>query len=169
MKKIINNVAIALLLVGSIITLGIWFFAPAPAPSNCVSVYVDYGVLSGTKPTEKCVLATGETNALSIVEKAGYQITGTTKYGTQIVCRVNNLPSAVNPIGIKGHESYVEPCADMPPEFGYWAFLINSKKSSLEPTTGWNWAPKGIVQMYVKPGEKIALVFSDNGKTKFPG
>ena len=73
------------------------------------------------------------------------------------------MPSATEPIGIPDHEDYIEPCSDMPPEFAWWAVLVKKHHGNFE------WAETGIAEVKLNPGESIALVFSPNGDTKFPG
>lgn len=137
--------------------------SPKLVVGDCVNVVVDYSSLATNQNISTCVPVSEETQAIDVLSNAGLSLTGTDKYGLQIVCRVNNLPSTSMQIGIKDHENYIEPCTNMPPEFAYWALLI--KKANGD----WEWAPKGVAQLTLVAGESIGLVFSENGNTKFPG
>jgi hypothetical protein len=130
---------------------------------SCIKLIVDYSSLNPTGNFSQCIQTNGTENALPLVVNAGFDITGTDKYGTQIVCRVNDFPSATGPLGIADHKDYVEPCKDMPPSFAYWALLVKTSGSSK-----WGWAETGISDLKLNPGDAVALVFSENGETKFP-
>ena len=81
------------------------------------------------------------------------------------------LPSASEPIGIKGHEDYIESCKDMPAEFAYWAVLEKRKQALPNPAdlnAKWAWAQVGVAELALKPGDSLAFVFADNGNVKFP-
>lgn len=126
---------------------------------DCVNVIVDFQSLKNSKTTE-CIPVNEETSATSVFNAAGYTFEGTEKYGLQIVCRVNGLPSSTQIIG--NHKDYRETCADMPAEFAYWALLIRT------PEKDWTYAPVGIADLTVKPGEQVALVFSVDEKMVLP-
>jgi hypothetical protein len=150
----------------------LWAWGSASAESKCVNVYVDYGVLKNNSKVTECVPVSQKTNALSVIEDAGLALEGTDKYGSQIVCRVDNLPSPVKPIGIKGHEDYVEYCLDMPAEYAYWAVLIKRAADPLNPVkldSKWGWAQTGVSEVELNPGDSIGLVFADNENVRFPG
>jgi hypothetical protein len=128
---------------------------------NCVTVIVDFQSLKSDK-TQTCIAAGSAMRAMTAFNLAGYSITGTDKYGLDIVCRVNGLPDAKHPIVSKDQDSYVEKCADMPAEFAYWALLIRT------PEKDWTYADKGIGDLEVNPGEQVALVFSVDEKMVLP-
>lgn len=127
---------------------------------DCVKVLIDYS--SYKTNYSGCISELYETNALSVLDSAGINVVGTDKYGSQIVCRVNDFPSATQQLNIKDHSGYVESCKDMPAEFAYWAVLLKS------PNGDWKWAETGIDKVNLINGDSIALVFSVNGNTKFP-
>jgi hypothetical protein len=106
MKKPVIAVLITALLGVGIVSL----YQP---PTNCVSIYVDYGSLDSGSPIEKCVVTSGEANALALLDIARISIEGTQKYGNAVVCRVNGLPDAT-----------VETCEEMPPAEAYWAVFM---------------------------------------------
>ena len=158
-----RSIVLIIALVGGVLTWN------AHSSSSCTQIYIDYGVINDTKVT-KCVDISIETNALNVLKSGGVELEGTAKYGNQIVCRVAGLPD-VEPIGIKGHEQYIELCQTMPPEFAYWAVLVKRHQTFPNPFDvrgKWGWAQTGIDKVVLKPGDSIGLVFSDNGKVRFP-
>ncbi len=159
------------ILVFALIIAGISVWS-AKSSGNCVTVKIDYGVLdSQNKNYEKCLTATGEITALELMKNANMKIDGTEKYGDKVVCRLNNLPKPNQPIGIKGHEDYVESCKDFPAEFAYWAILEKRKPVIPNPAdlnAKWALAQVGVADLMVKPGDSLAFVFTDNGNVKYP-
>jgi ABC-type oligopeptide transport system substrate-binding subunit len=131
------------------------------SPENCVTVIVDFQSLKSEK-TQTCITAGSEIEAMTAFNLAGYSIAGTDKYGLQVVCRINGLPDAKNPIVSKDQKTYVEKCTDMPAEFAYWSLLIRT------PEKDWTYAPVGIADLKVNPGEQVALVFSVDEKLELP-
>ena len=164
-KGLVAGVSLSVLLGGA------WLAGSSAIPkdTSCVTVYVDYGVLSDSAPTTQCIGTEKKINALDVLEKAGVSVEGTGKYGSQVACRVNGLPSATKPIGIEGHEDYTESCAEMPAEFAYWAVLIKRHAPSANPLeVNWGWAQTGIDQVVLEPGDSVGLVFADNENVEFP-
>lgn len=134
---------------------------PVTDSASCVNVVVDFQSLKSEK-TSQCVKVTGKTDAMTVLNAAGYAISGTDKYGLQIICRVNGLPDATHAIKSDKHKGYVEKCADMPAEFAYWALLVRTQKKD------WTFAPVGIADLSLNPREQVALVFSVDGKMELP-
>lgn len=166
-----NKTILALIASLSLVVGGLWFWNSETTPNTeCVTVYVDSGVLGNGEPSTTCVDIEGESaTALDVLRSAGYQIEGTAKYGAQIVCRVNDLPSATEAIGIEGHEDYVESCAEMPAAFAYWAVLVKVATDNKFDVTGeWGWAQTGIDEVELNKGDSIGLVFADNENVRFP-
>lgn len=166
-----NKTILALTASVALIIGGLWFWNSETTPkTDCVNVYVDYGVLDKGEPSTTCVGIDGDkATALDVLRSAGYQLEGTAKYGAQIVCRVNLLPSATTAIGIEGHEDYVETCAEMPAEFAYWAVLVKQESDNeLDVTGKWGWAQTGIDKVVLNRGDSIGLVFADNENVRFP-
>lgn len=159
------------ILVIVLVIAGVSFWSSKSA-GNCVNLTIDYGVLdSQNKNYEKCLPASGDVTALDLMNKASFKIDGTEKYGNQIVCRLNNLPKPNQPIGIKGHEDYIESCKDMPAEFAYWAVFEKRKQAIPNPAdlnTKWTYAQVGVAELTLKPGDSLAFVFTDNGNVKYP-
>jgi hypothetical protein len=129
--------------------------------NNCVTVVVDFQSLKSDK-TQTCIDAGSAVDAMTAFNLAGYSISGTDKYGLQIICRVNGLPDAITPIVSKDQDSYVEKCEEMPAEFAYWALLVRT------PEKDWTYADKGIAELVINPGEQVALLFSVDGKLELP-
>lgn len=119
----------------------------ATVDNSCVTVYVDYS--TGPK-TSQCIDVDGTVTGPQIVSEAGYDIEGTQKYPTEIVCRVNNFPGPD-----------LEKCVDMPPADAYWAILVYKNNK-------WDWATTGIGEITLQAGEGIGLVYADNGEVSFP-
>lgn len=115
--------------------------------SGCITVYYDN---STDSPKSECIDQIGYVDATTVLNKAGYQLEGTDKYPSEIVCRVNNYPTPDQ-----------EPCKNMPPEDAYWAIIVNEKGH-------WDWAQVGIAQIKLKPGQGIGLVYVVDGQINFP-
>jgi hypothetical protein len=167
MKKFIGYGLVVAVMAG----LGLWIAMPTINQDNCIHVYVEFGALDNNKKSEKCVNSSQAMNALDVMNYAGIDISGTKKYGNQIVCRLDNMPSATKPIGLKGHEDYIESCTDMPAEFAYWGVFVKPYKKANVPLdfhTGWNWAETGIDKVTLNPGDSIGLVFQANEKVSLP-
>ena len=153
---------ISIFITAGLVLAGVGIAVATQPNKDCVNVYVDYGVLDSNAKSTKCISVSGQANGLEVLTKAGLSVEGTGKYGLQVVCRVNSLPSATRPIGIKDHENYVETCAEMPAAFAYWAVIV--KKGALP----WGWADTGIDQVKLETGDSLGLVFVDNENVKFP-
>ena len=123
----------------------------------CVNIYVDFGSLDHNKKISECVPAESKIKALNVLKRGKIDVNGTQRYGLQVVCRVNGLPDGRQEKGLK-----------MPPESAYWAVLVKKSTSVLDPMPKWGWADKGVSSLYLNPGESIGLVFSKNGKFKWP-
>jgi hypothetical protein len=150
MKSKINLIGtfgliIGLILVGLIYNV---ITPQTPKKSDCVTIYIDFGKLNGSKPLTKCLSESKVISGPAFLRDAGYNIVGTQKYPTQIICKLNGLPEN-------------DPCVTMPPADAYWAVL-------LENNNEWTWAQTGIDQVKLKNGQGIGLVYANNGKVKFP-
>jgi|LauGreDrversion4_2_1035121.scaffolds.fasta_scaffold141076_2 hypothetical protein len=156
-----KKTALALALGLALATTGCATQQNVVSSDNCVTVVVDFQSLKNEKISQ-CVKVGSEIDAMTAFNLAGYAIYGTDKYGLQIICRVNALPNAIDPIVSKDQDSYVEKCTDMPAEFAYWALLVKTAEKD------WTYAEVGILDLTVKPGEQLALVFSVDGKLELP-
>ncbi len=141
--------AVVILLAGSL-------YAFKPGSFDCVNVRVDFASLKD-QVVSKCIPVTGQDSALNIFRNAGIELSGTDKYGMDVICRVNGLPDAK-----------VEPCLTMPPEDAFWALIVKNKRSLVELFPKWGWAQEGISKLYFKSGESVGLVFSKDGDLRWP-
>lgn len=139
--------------------------AEETASSACdgVAVEVNFGTL-GAKQISTCITLDGEEIlAIDALTKAGVVLEGTVTYPDQIVCRVNSLPSATEPIDIEGQEPYVEACADMPPEFAYWALWVKTSDAS-----AWEYAVEGAKTLRLRNGQSVGLAFASGDQAPTP-
>lgn len=147
------------LFISILVITGFWgFLSIVDKPNNqCVNVYIDFGSLDNNKKVIGCIAVDQKETALTILEKTGVKLDGTEKYGLQVVCRVDGLPGPKK-----------ESCATMPPENAYWAVIVKNKSSVIDPIKKWGWADKGVSELYLKSGDSVGLVFTENGKVKWP-
>lgn len=157
MKKITIALALGLLLA----TTGCSTQQEVVSADNCVTVVVDFQSLKSEK-VSKCVETDVPINAVAALNIAGYSVAGTDEYGLAVVCRVNGLPDAKTPIVSKDQDSYVETCAEMPAAFAYWSLMVRT------PEKDWTYAPVGVADLTLNPGEQVALFFSIDGKLELP-
>ncbi len=128
-----------------------------------VVVEVNFGAL-GAEQISQCISFEGEEIlAKDVLAQAGVEVEGTITYPDQIVCRVNGLPSATEPLEIEGQEPYLEPCADMPPEFAYWALWIKANQAA-----EWEYAPEGAATLKLTRGEAVGLAFASGDQAPAP-
>jgi hypothetical protein len=158
LKKTTLALALGLLLTGC---------APAPevgaASCDGVQVEVNFGTL-GAEQISTCVsLNSDEILAQDALTAAGVNIEGTVTYPDQIVCRVNSLPSATEPIEIAGQEPHLETCADMPPAFAYWALWVKNGDDSQ-----WEYATEGAKTLKLKAGQSVGLAFASGDQAPTP-
>jgi hypothetical protein len=146
-KNLIQTIG---LLIALVFVVGIYVAITPQTPKNahCVTIYVDEGTLASTQPTTRCIPVSGRVSGPAFLTRAGYDIVGTKKYPTQIICRLNGAPAS-------------DPCITMPPADSYWAILI-------EQNNKWTWAQTGIDQATLKNGQGIGLVYAHHGKVTFP-
>jgi hypothetical protein len=135
----------------------------AQGPCDGVRVVVDFGIL-GEPKIDSCVAVEGEDIlASTALSAAGIALEGTATYGDQIVCRVNDLPSATQPIEIEGQEPHLETCADMPPAFAYWALWVVNDED-----IGWEYASEGASSLKLSKGQSIGLAFASGDEAPNP-
>ena len=89
----------------------------AISDKDCITVYVDYGTLE--KSTFNECIKSSETKATDLLINNNFTLQGTDKYGTAVLCRLNNLPKE-------------EECKDMPSENAYWAILVKEDQILFE-------------------------------------
>ncbi|WP_326953602.1 ABC transporter substrate-binding protein [Amycolatopsis sp. NBC_01286] len=86
-----------------------------------VTVVLDFQQLGGTTIV-RCDPQTGRGTGLDALKNAGFQVAGVQRWGEAFICRIENRPSAVEEIPVKGNEHYKETCVDTPPAAGYWSY-----------------------------------------------
>jgi hypothetical protein len=135
------------------------------ASGNCdgVQVEVHFGILEAEQISTCVPIDGNEILAEDAFSAAGVEIEGTVTYPDQIVCRVNSLPSATEPIEIAGKEPYLETCADMPPEFAYWALWVKNSDD-----LQWEYATEGAKTLKLKSGQSVGLAFASGDQAPTP-
>lgn len=127
-----------------------------------VTLVVDSSALAGGTSDTRCYTTTAEVAVADIVAAAGLEIEGTKEYGDQVICRVDGLPSASEPVGSTQDPAYVEKCESMPAAFAYWALWT-------KPAGGaWDYAQEGVSTLTAQPGESVELLFSLDGAPTAP-
>jgi hypothetical protein len=137
----------------------------ACTPETGVTVVVDGGDLAGADDiaVDACVPASEPIAATDALAAAGVELEGSDEYGDAIVCRVDGLPSADEPVGSTAAPSYVESCAGMPAGFAYWGLWVKPS-----PASEWGFAQEGIETLSLAPGESLQLLFSLDGQPEAP-
>ncbi|TFD70426.1 hypothetical protein [Cryobacterium sp. Hb1] len=128
-----------------------------------VNVIVDFGTLDADS-VSGCVDATAATAASEALATTGVTTAGSVEYGDQIVCRVNDRPSADETVVVEGQESFTESCASMPPAYAYWALWVKAT-----PDADWAYAQEGLGTLQVEPGQSVGLVYTTGTETPTPG
>lgn len=127
-----------------------------------VTIIVDASALDDAEPQAQCFLTDESVPAADALTVAQVDVEGTEQYGDQVVCRVNGLPSASEPVGSTEDPTYVEECKTMPAGFAYWALW-------LKPAGGtWDYAQEGLSTLQVEPGDSIELLFTLDGAPATP-
>lgn len=135
-----------------------------PLTGDCDGVAVVVNYSGEATNLASCVsLSSNQLLAKEALLAAGVEVEGTTTYGDQVVCRVNGIPSATEPIEVEGNEPHLETCSDMPPSFAYWALWI--KKSGEKE---WEYASEGISSLQLNRGDSVGLAFSLGGLAPTP-
>lgn len=126
-----------------------------------VEVIVNYGSLAKRKAI--CVETNTEVLAKELLAEGAVEVEGTAEFGDQVVCRVNGLPSATEPITVTGQEPYSETCLKMPPAFAYWGLWVKADAAS-----PWEYAKEGVGTLMLQPGQSIGLAFATGGVERTP-
>ncbi|WP_455132054.1 hypothetical protein [Microbacterium aurum] len=127
-----------------------------------VTIIVDASGLDDAEPQAQCFLTDESVPAADALTVAQVNVEGTEQYGDQVVCRVNGLPSASEPVGSTEDPAYVESCETMPAAFAYWSLW-------LKPAGGeWDYAQEGLSTLQVEPGDSIELLFTLDGAPAAP-
>lgn len=130
--------------------------------SEGVTLTVDSSALKGGSSETWCIIGTGSVTISNALNFVGVSIEGTKQYGDQVVCRVNGLPSASEPVGSAQDPAYIEKCDAMPAAFAYWALWT-------KPVDGaWDYAQEGLSTLTAQPGESVELLFTLDGAPAAP-
>jgi len=127
-----------------------------------VTLVVDSSALADGSLREWCRPTDDAIAVADVLDEAGITVEGTDEYGDQVVCRVDGLPSATEPVGSAEDPAYVEECASMPAAFAYWSLWT-------QPAGGeWGYAEEGLSTLQAKPGQSVALLFTLDGAPAAP-
>ncbi len=158
MRRILTISATLILLAGCSTT------SVTPLAGDCDGVAVVVNYSGQASNLASCVsLSSDQIVAKDALLAASVEVEGTDTYGDQVVCRVNGIPSATEPIEVEGNEPHLESCSDMPPPFAYWALWI--KKAG---ENEWQYASEGISSLQLNRGDSVGLAFSLGGLAPTP-
>lgn len=123
--------------------------------SDCVGVYIDYGVLSKKTPDWMCLAIDKKTKATAVFSRLTLDIDYIDFGGDlgKAVCAVNKLPK--------------NSCDEMDWK-SYWGVFVERGQNNLNPDSHWNMAQTGVSFIELNPGDGIALVYLDKGKIRYP-
>jgi hypothetical protein len=135
------------------------------AAGDCdgVVVEVNFGTMQAEQISSCIAFEGDEILAKDALAQAAVEIEGTVTYPDLIVCRVNGLPSATEPLEIEGQEPHLESCADMPPEFAYWALWVKNDAASQ-----WEYATEGAATLKLSRGQSVGLAFASGDQAPTP-
>jgi hypothetical protein len=125
---------------------------------DLVTVTVEFGPIDET-PIKDCVAAGV---ASEVLQQAGVVTEGTVDYGDQVVCRVNALPSADEPVLIEGEAPYTETCQTLS-SVAYWALWVKTA-----PGAEWEYAQEGVTTLQLTDGQSVGLVYTPGTETVEP-
>ncbi|RKN45353.1 hypothetical protein [Micromonospora endolithica] len=108
-----------------------------------VTVVVDFHQLGGGTVV-RCAAGTQSTG-LAALKNAGFQITGTLRWGEGFVCRIEGRPSTA-----------AEKCVDTPPASAYWSYWHAPNDGS------WTYSAKGVLNRKPPAGSFEGWSFSLN-------
>lgn len=120
-----------------------------------VTVVVDFQGLGGTTIV-RCNPQRERGTGLDALKGAGFQIDGVQRWGEAFICRIENRPSAVETIPVKGDEDYKEACIDTPPAAGYWSYWHAGNNCA------WTYSQWGVKNRDFAPGGFEGWSFSLN-------
>lgn len=110
-----------------------------------VTVVVDGSALDGGTQI-RCVPDAEGMSGLEALQKAGFDVTGTRRYGKAMVCRIDNRPSPQRELAITGDEDYRETCTNTVPTAALWAYW------HAENGGEWAYSQRGPKSRTVQPG-----------------
>ena len=140
--------AVLLLAGGSILALGPVAVGPVtPAEAaGCrapqVAVAVDFGHWGGSVE-RGCASSGHDVTGVGALQQAGFDLTGTARYGLAFVCRIDDHPGAA-----------AEKCVNTPPATAYWAYWHADAGQ-----TSWTYSTTGAAQYHPQPGGADAWTF----------
>ncbi|MEV0944078.1 hypothetical protein AB0I90_27385 [Micromonospora wenchangensis] len=128
-----------------------WPGSPAAAAGSAgycpdasgVTVVVDFNELGGGTVV-RCASGTQATG-LAALKNAGFEITGTLRWGEGFICRIDGKPSAAS-----------EKCVDTPPASAYWSYWHAANGG------GWAYSDKGVLNRKPPAGSFEGWSFSLN-------
>ena len=120
-----------------------------------VTVVVDFRQLGGTTIV-RCDPQGTRGTGLDALKGAGFQIAGVQRWGEAFICRVENRPSAVETIPVKGRDGYQESCVDTPPAAAYWSYWHAGNNCP------WTYSQWGVKNRDFIPGGFEGWAFSLN-------
>ncbi len=125
---------------------------------DLVTVTVEFGPIDEA-PIAGCVAAGV---ASDVLQEASVVTEGTVDYGDQVVCRVNNLPSADEEVLIEGEAPYIETCQTLS-SVAYWALWVKTA-----PDAEWEYAQEGVTTLQLTDGQSVGLVYTPGTETVEP-
>ncbi|SCG39769.1 hypothetical protein GA0070623_0586 [Micromonospora rifamycinica] len=128
-----------------------WPGSPAAAAGSAgycpdasgVTVVVDFHELGGGAVV-RCASGSQATG-LAALKNAGFEITGTLRWGEGFICRIDGKPSAAS-----------EKCVDTPPASAYWSYWHAANGG------GWAYSDKGVLNRKPPAGSFEGWSFSLN-------
>lgn len=94
----------------------------SPCAADAVLVVVDPGELVSSTPIARCTQAAPARDGIDALEQAGFSVTGTTRFGRSLVCRIDDRPSVEARLAIGPTTTHQERCVDTPPATAYWSY-----------------------------------------------
>lgn len=110
-----------------------------------VTVVVDFQQLGATTIV-RCAPGSQTRTGLDVLQDAGFQVEGVQRWGEGFVCRIENRPSATEPLSVPGDQQYREACVDTPPATAFWSYWRADEGGK------WRYSQQGIKSSEVGPG-----------------
>ncbi|WP_205624556.1 ABC transporter substrate-binding protein [Actinomadura flavalba] len=120
-----------------------------------VTVVVDFQRLGGTTIV-RCNPRRTRGTGLDALKGAGFQIAGVQRWGEGFICRIENRPSAVEELPVRGRDGYREACVDTPPGGAYWSYWHAGNNCA------WQYSQWGVKNRDFVPGGFEGWSFSLN-------
>lgn len=134
------------------------------ADGSCDGVIVEVNFVEFAPAISSCVVINGSSEvAKDVLGQAGVNVEGTRVYGDAVVCRVNGVPSATEPLLVEGEEPHLETCDEFPPAFAYWSLWVKESDDS-----EWDYAMEGVGSLQLSKGQSVGLALTLGGVTITP-